>query len=150
MKRIIIACVSLLLLVLLVFLAFPKKQVNKNEKVRIAEVTHSIFYAPQYVAISEGFFEDEGIDVELILTPGADKVTAAVLSGDVEIGFCGPEATIYVYQSGEKDYLKTFAQLTKKDGSFLVSREKIDNFKIEDIKGKTIIGGRKGHRILNL
>ena len=111
---------------------------------RIAEVTHSIFYAPQYVAISEGFFEDEGIDVELILTPGADKVTAAVLSGDVEIGFCGPEATIYVYQSGEKDYLKTFAQLTKKDGSFLVSREKIDNFKIEDIKGKTIIGGRKG------
>ena len=144
MKRIIIACVSLLLLVLLVFLVFPKKQVNKNEKVRIAEVTHSIFYAPQYVAISEGFFEDEGIDVELILTPGADKVTAAVLSGDVEIGFCGPEATIYVYQSGEKDYLKTFAQLTKKDGSFLVSREKIDNFKIEDIKGKTIIGGRKG------
>ena len=144
MKRIIIACVSLLLLVLLVFLVFPKKQENKNEKVRIAEVTHSIFYAPQYVAISEGFFEDEGIDVELILTPGADKVTAAVLSGDVEIGFCGPEATIYVYQSGEKDYLKTFAQLTKKDGSFLVSREKIDNFKIEDIKGKTIIGGRKG------
>lgn len=144
MKRIIIACVSLLLLVLLVFLVFPKKQENKNEKVRIAEVTHSIFYAPQYVAISEGFFEDEGINVELILTPGADKVTAAVLSGDVEIGFCGPEATIYVYQSGEKDYLKTFAQLTKKDGSFLVSREKIDNFKIEDIKGKTIIGGRKG------
>lgn len=150
MKRIIIACVSLLLLVLLVFLAFPKKQENKNKKVRIAEVTHSIFYAPQYVAISEGFFEDEGIDVELILTPGADKVTASVLSGDVEIGFCGPEATIYVYQSGEKDYLKTFAQLTKKDGSFLVSREKIDNFKIEDIKGKTIIGGRKGHRIPNL
>lgn len=150
MKRIIIACVSLLLLVLLVFLVFPKKQENKNEKVRIAEVTHSIFYAPQYVAISEGFFEEEGIDVELILTPGADKVTAAVLSGDVEIGFCGPEATIYVYQSGEKDYLKTFAQLTKKDGSFLVSREKIDNFKIEDIKGKTIIGGRKGHRVLNL
>ena len=150
MKRIIIACVSLLLLVLLVFLVFPKKQENKNKKVRIAEVTHSIFYAPQYVAISEGFFEDEGIDVELILTPGADKVTASVLSGDVEIGFCGPEATIYVYQSGEKDYLKTFAQLTKKDGSFLVSREKIDNFKIEDIKGKTIIGGRKGHRIPNL
>ena len=71
------------------FLVFPKKQENKNEKVRIAEVTHSIFYAPQYVAISEGFFEDEGINVELILTPGADKVTAAVLSGDVEIGFCG-------------------------------------------------------------
>ena len=144
MKRIIIACVSLLLLVLLVFLVFPKKQENKNEKVRIAEVTHSIFYAPQYVAISEGFFEDEGIDVELILTPGADKVTAAVLSGDVEIGFCGPEATIYVYQSGENDYLKTFAQLTQKDGSFIVSREKIKNFTLNDLKGKYIIGGRIG------
>ena len=79
-----------------------------------------------------------------MLISGADKVTAAVLSGDVDIGFCGPEATIYVYQSGEKDYLKTFAQLTKKDGSFLVSREKIDNFTLEDLKGKNIIGGRKG------
>lgn len=110
----------------------------------VAEVTHSIFYTPQYIAISEGYFEDEGIDIELILTPGADKVTASVLSGDVDIGFCGPEATIYVYQSGEKDYLKTFAQLTKKDGSFLLSREKIDNFGINDVIGKTIVGGRKG------
>lgn len=117
---------------------------------RVAEVTHSIFYTPQYAAISEGYFKDEGIDVELILTPGADKVTASVLSGDVEIGFCGPEATIYVYQSGEKDYLKTFAQLTKKDGSFLVSRNKIDNFTVNDLKGKTIIGGRKGVLLLNL
>ena len=110
----------------------------------VAEVTHSIFYTPQYAAISEGYFTDEGIDIELILTPGADKVTASVLSGDVEIGFCGPEATIYVYQSGESDYLKTFAQLTKKDGSFLVSRTKIDNFKVNDLKGKTVLGGRKG------
>lgn len=116
----------------------------------VAEVTHSIFYAPQYVSISEGFFEEEGIDIELMLISGADKVTAAVLSGDVDIGFCGPEATIYVYQSGEKDYLKTFAQLTKKDGSFLVSREKIDNFTLEDLKGKNIIGGRKGLRMQNL
>ena len=85
-----------------------------------------------------------------MLISGADKVTAAVLSGDVDIGFCGPEATIYVYQSGEKDYLKTFAQLTKKDGSFLVSREKIDNFTLEDLKGKNIIGGRKGLRMQNL
>lgn len=142
MKRIVTMFISLILLFLLIFLVFPEKQ--DSNKLRVAEVTHSIFYAPQYAAISEGYFKDEGIDIELILTPGADKVTAAVLSGDVEIGFCGPEATIYVYQSGKTDYLKTFAQLTKKDGSFLVSREKNDNFKIEDLKGKTIIGGRTG------
>lgn len=142
MKRIVTMFISLILLFLLIFLVFPEKQ--DSNKLRVAEVTHSIFYAPQYAAISEGYFKDEGIDIELILTPGADKVTAAVLSGDVEIGFCGPEATIYVYQSGETDYLKTFAQLTKKDGSFLVSREKNDNFRIEDLKGKTIIGGRTG------
>ena len=142
MKRIVTMFISLILLFLLIFLVFPEKQ--DSNKLRVAEVTHSIFYAPQYAAISEGYFKDEGIDIELILTPGADKVTAAVLSGDVEIGFCGPEATIYVYQSGETDYLKTFAQLTKKDGSFLVSREKNDNLKIEDLKGKTIIGGRTG------
>ena len=142
MKRIVTMFISLILLFLLIFLVFPEKQ--DSNKLRVAEVTHSIFYAPQYAAISEGYFKDEGIDIELILTPGADKVTAAVLSGDVEIGFCGPEATIYVYQSGETDYLKTFAQLTKKDGSFLVSRVKNDNFKIEDLKGKTIIGGRTG------
>ena len=142
MKRIVTMFISLILLFLLIFLVFPEKQ--DSNKLRVAEVTHSIFYAPQYAAISEGYFKDEGIDIELILTPGADKVTAAVLSGDVEIGFCGPEATIYVYQSGETDYLKTFAQLTKKDGSFLVSREKNDNFKIEDLKGKTIYTTGKG------
>lgn len=144
MKRIITAILLLTILIVLIFLIFPNKKENTSKKIKVAEVTHSIFYAPQYVAISEGYFKNEGIDIELILIPGADKVTAAVLSGDVEIGFCGPEATIYVYQSGEKDYLKTFAQLTKKDGSFLVSRKKIDNFTIEDLKGKTIIGGRKG------
>lgn len=144
MKRIITAILLLTILIVLIFLIFPNKKENTSKKIKVAEVTHSIFYTPQYVAISEGYFKNEGIDIELILIPGADKVTAAVLSGDVEIGFCGPEATIYVYQSGEKDYLKTFAQLTKKDGSFLVSRKKIDNFTIEDLKGKTIIGGRKG------
>jgi NitT/TauT family transport system substrate-binding protein len=96
------------------------------------------------VALNEGFFEDEGIDIELILTPGADKVAAAVLSGDVQIGLCGPEATIYVYNSGEKDYLVTFAGLTKRDGSFLVSRKKINNFTLDNLKGKYVIGGRKG------
>ena len=110
----------------------------------VAEVAHSIFYAPSYVALHKDFFKDYGLDVEFILTPGADKVTAAVLSNDVEIGFSGSEATIYVYNQGEKDYLKTFAGLTQKDGSFIVSREKIDNFKLEDLKGKTYLAGRVG------
>ena len=117
---------------------------EKRQKITLAEVTHSIFYAPQYVAIEQGYFEEVGIDVELILTSGADKVTAAVLSGDADIGFCGSEGTIYVYNGGEKDYLKTFAQLTQKDGSFLVSREEIKDFKLEDLEGKTVLGGRAG------
>ena len=117
---------------------------EKRQKITLAEVTHSIFYAPQYVAIEKGYFEEVGIDIDLILTSGANKVTAAVLSGDADIGFCGSEGTIYVYNGGEKDYLKTFAQLTQKDGSFLVSREKIKDFKLEDLEGKTVLGGRAG------
>lgn len=147
MKNKIILLILFVIILVILFVLFPSNKDNNNNKIKVAEVTHSIFYAPQYVSISEGFFEEEGIDIELMLISGADKVTAAVLSGDVDIGFCGPEATIYVYQSGEKDYLKTFAQLTKKDGSFLVSREKIDNFTLEDLKGKNIIGGRKGLRM---
>lgn len=121
-----------------------KKETNEITKVKLAEVAHTIFYAPMYVAIENGYFKDNDIDIDLMLTPGADKVSAAVLSGDANIGFAGSETTIYVYNGGEKDYLKTFAQLTQKDGSFLVSREKIDNFTLEDLKGKTIIGGRAG------
>ena len=121
-----------------------KKNKDKNTKITLAEVAHTIFYAPQYVAIEKGYFKEVGIDIELILTAGADKVTAAVLSGDADIGFCGSEGTIYVYNAKEKDYLKTFAQLTQKDGSFLVSREKIDNFTLDDLKGKSVIGGRAG------
>ena len=120
------------------------KEKNNLTKIKLAVVTHSIFYAPQYVAINEGYFEDEGLEIELILTPGADKVMAAVLSKDVDIGFSGSEATIYVYQNGEKDYVQTFAGLTQKDGSFLVAREKYDNFKLEELKGKYVIGGRAG------
>ena len=97
-----------------------------------------------YVAIEEGYFNDLGIDIELTLASGADKVSAAVLAGDADIGFAGSEATIYVYNGGEKDYLKTFAQLTQKDGSFIVAREDIKDFKLSDLKGKTIIGGRAG------
>lgn len=146
MKKIIISVFSaviILLLTLAVFLNF-KKDDNNLVNIKVAEVAHTVFYAPQYVALSNGYFEEEGLDIELILTPGADKVTAAVLSGDAQIGFSGSEATIYVYNGGEQDYLKTFAQLTQKDGSFLVSREKIENFTLDDLLGKTVIGGRKG------
>ncbi len=117
---------------------------KKLKKVKVAEVTHSVFYAPQYAAISNGYFEEEGLDIDLTLASGADKVIAAVLSNDVDIGFSGIEATIYVYNGKEEDYLKTFAQLTQKDGSFLVSRKKIDNFTLDDLRGKYIIGGRIG------
>ena len=131
-------------LVLFDFNKDDKSNSKKLTKVTLAEVAHTIFYAPQYVAIENGYFEDYGINIDLTLTAGADKVTAAVLSGDADIGFCGSEATIYVYNNGEKDYLKTFAQLTQKDGAFLVSRQKIENFTLDDLKGKTVIGGRAG------
>ena len=148
-KKIIILVCFIIVLAGVLFFIINKNTKDKNDKntlkeVKVAEVAHTIFYAPAYAAISKGYFEDEGIKIDLTLTAGADKVTAAVLSGDVDVGFCGSEATIYVYNSGEKDYLVNFARLTKKDGSFLVSRKKYDNFKLEDLKGKTVIGGRKG------
>ena len=150
MKKIIIYIITVVVLLIAscaIFFNFNKKEKNSNDSLKnitVAEVAHTIFYAPQYVAFEKGYFKDEGLNVELSLTPGADKVSAAVLSGDADIGFCGSEATIYVYNSGEKDYLKTFAQLTQKDGSFIVSRQKIKNFTLNDLKGKTIIGGRAG------
>lgn len=110
----------------------------------MAEVTHSIFYAPQYVAINLGYFEEVGLEVELINAGGADKVMAALLSNDVQIGFSGPETTIYVYNNGNENYMINFAQVTKRDGSFIVSREKDDDFTLEDLKGKSILGGRVG------
>ena len=146
MKKILI---SLLLIILLGVILFFALRSNKEEDtnlttVTVAEVAHSIFYAPQYAAINEGYFKEEGINIDLVLTPGADAVMAAVLSGDAQIGFSGTEATIYVYNGGEKDYPITFAALTKRDGAFLVSRNKIDNFTLEDLKGKYVIGGRQG------
>lgn len=147
-KIIILVCFCIVLIFALIFAINAKKKENKQEsgltEVKVAEVAHTIFYAPAYVAISKGYFEEENIKIDLTLASGADKVTAAVLSGDVDIGFCGSEATIYVYNSGEKDYLVNFARLTKRDGSFLVSRKKYDNFTLEYLKGKTVIGGRKG------
>jgi len=117
---------------------------KETAKVRLNEVTHSVFYAPMYVSINKGFFKDEGIEIELTNGGGADKVMTAVLSGQSDIGFAGPEASIYVYNEGKEDHTIVFAQLTKRDGSFLMGREKVDNFKWTDVKGKTIIGGRKG------
>ena len=146
MKKIIIGILLLFVIVgTIIFIITKNSKLDvKDSKVKVAEVAHSIFYAPQYIADKKGFFKEEGIDVEFILTPGADKVTAAVLSKDVDIGFCGSEASIYVYKNNKKDYIVNFASLTNKDGSFIVSREKIDNFSLEDLKGKYIIGGRKG------
>ncbi len=121
---------------------------TKDEKVTkeisVMEVTRSIFYAPQYVALSQGFFEEEGLKIDLTTGSGADSVMTAVLSNQVDIGFAGPEASIYVYNQGSTDYPKVFAQLTKRDGSFLVSREKNDDFKWTDVKGSVIIPGRVG------
>ena len=111
--------------------------------VRVNEVTHSVFYAPQYVAMSLGFFEEEGLQVELTNGGGADKVMTAVVSGQSDIGLAGPESCIYVYNQGKEDYPVIFAQLTKRDGSFLVGRTDED-FSWENLRGKTIIGGRKG------
>lgn len=149
MKRFFVIITSLLL-VICAFIYINKDKEKNNDtvesikKVKVAEVTHSMFYAPLYVALENGYFKDEGLDVELVLTSGADKVSAATLSGDAQIGFAGPESAIYIYNNGEKDYLVTFAGLTKRDGQFIVSREKIDNFKIEDLYGKEVLGGRKG------
>lgn len=145
MKKIIFLIITIfIILVLSIIYIYTGKPKSNLKHIKVAEVTHSIFYAPQYVAKHLGYFQEEGLDVEFILTPGADKVSASVLSNDVQIGLAGSEATIYVYNQGEKDYLINFAALTKKDGSFIVSRKKIDNFTLEDMKGKTVIGGRKG------
>ncbi|MBR6821473.1 MAG: ABC transporter substrate-binding protein [Bacilli bacterium] len=145
MKNRIIIIVSFILIIgvsIWLLGSFDNNKDSKLEKIRLAEVTHSLFYAPLYAAIENGYFEDEGIELELILTSGADKVSAAVLSNTVEIGFAGPESAIYVYENGEKDYLVTFAGLTKRDGQFIVSREKIDNFSINSLYNKEILTGR--------
>ena len=113
-------------------------------KVKLSEVTHSIFYAPQYVAMSQGFFKTEGLEIELSNGQGADKVMTAVLSGQVDIGFAGPEASVYVYNEGKADNSVVFAQLTNGDGTFLMGRNPEPNFKWSDLQGKNIIGGRKG------
>jgi len=119
-------------------------QSSELQIIKVSEVTRSIFYAPQYVAISNGYFKEEGLNLDLTTGQGADNVMTAVLSNQVDIGFAGPEASIYVYNEGKEDYTQVFAQLTQTDGSFLVSSEKIENFTWDKLKGKTVIPGRKG------
>ena len=117
---------------------------EKLTKVTLNEVAHSIFYAPQYVAIEEGYFEEEGLDLTLVTGFGADKVLTALISGEADIGFMGAEASIYACQEGATDPAVNFAQLTQRAGNFLVAREEMSDFKWEDLKGKKVLGGRKG------
>lgn len=117
---------------------------EKMTDVTLNEVAHSIFYAPQYVAIEEGYFEEEGIKLNLVTGFGADKVMAAVLSGEADIGFMGSESSIYVAAEGSTDPIVNFAQLTQRAGNFLVAREEMEDFKWEDLKGRKVLGGRKG------
>ena len=145
MKKRILACVLVLILALVTMLSgCSKSDENDMITVRLCEVTHSIFYAPQYVAIAKGFFEQENIEIELSNGGGADKVMSAVISNSVDIGLAGPEASVYVYNSGSEDYPEVFAQLTACDGSFLVAREPDPDFKWTDLAGKHILPGRVG------
>ena len=142
--------ISLATAVVLAVTALPlgvfaaKKDEAKLAKVTLNEVAHSIFYAPQYVAIEEGYFKDEGLDMTLITGFGADKTMTAVISGEADIGFMGAEASIYAYQEGATDPVVNFAQLTQRAGNFLVAREEMSDFKWEDLKGRKVLGGRKG------
>ena len=148
MKKVIVTIISVLIIaiaIIAVFVSTNKEKIeNEIRTLQVSEVTRSVFYAPQYVAIANGFFEDEGLKIELTTGQGADNVMTAVLANQCDIGFCGPEASIYVYNEGKEDYIQVFAQLTKRDGSFLVSKNPTDNFSWEDLKGKTVIPGRKG------
>lgn len=119
-------------------------QQKELTKVTLNEVAHSIFYAPMYVAIEEGYFEEEGIELDLVCGFGADKTMTAVISGEADIGFMGSEASIYTYNEGAADYVVNFAQLTQRAGNFLVAREEMPDFTWEDLKGTNVLGGRKG------
>ena len=146
-RKIVLACVILVIAIVIVVVVIKRQTGNSQnnlQTINISEVTRSVFYAPQYVAISNGYFEEKGLEIELSTGQGADAVMTSVLANQVEIGFAGPEASIYVYNEGKEDYTEVFAQLTKKDGSLLVSRTNEENFSWENLKGKTVIPGRKG------
>lgn len=132
------------LVILLVGFTTTSCRKTKYKKIKLVEVARSIFYAPQYAAITKGYFKEEGLEIDLINANGADKVTAALLSNDAQIGLQGPEPTIYLYKNNKSNYLINFAQLTRTDGSFIFGRIPIENFTLADLKGKSILGGRKG------
>jgi NitT/TauT family transport system substrate-binding protein len=136
-------CVLAVLTLILTTLAGCKSSSGLKE-ITLNEVAHSIFYAPMYVAFEKGYFEDEGLKVNLVNGLGADKTMTALLSGDCDIGFMGAEASIYVYNEGAEDYVVNFAQLTQRAGNFLVSRDPEEEFGWDNVKGKTVIGGRAG------
>ena len=144
------ARVSLVLSIVTLIFTVPllfcgcKKDEGTLKDVTLNEVAHSIFYAPQYVAIENGYFEEEGINLKLVTGFGADKVMTAIISGEAQIGFMGSESSIYAYNEGNSDYAVNFAQLTQRAGNFLVSRKPIDNFSWDMLKGTTILGGRAG------
>lgn len=147
-KRLAAAAVAAILAVTALPTAVSAEKNEKLTKVTLNEVAHSIFYAPQYVAIENGYFKDEGLDLELVTGFGADKVMTAVLSGEAQIGFMGAEASVYAYQEGANDPVVNFAQLTQRAGNFLVAREEMPDFKWEDLKGRKVLGGRKGGVLL--
>ncbi|MCI8636943.1 MAG: ABC transporter substrate-binding protein [Clostridia bacterium] len=146
-KRVMAVSIIVIMVAIILGIVTAVKNTGKEEKlktIKVNEVTRSVFYAPQYVAINNGYFKENGMEIELTTGQGADAVMTAVLANQCDIGFAGPEASIYVYQEGKEDYAQVFAQMTKKDGSFLVARNKTEKFNWEDLRGKTIIPGRKG------
>ena len=148
LKWIALAAAVMMTITALPVTALAKKKDSTEDKtlskVTLNEVAHSIFYAPQYVAIEEGYFKDEGLDLTLVTGFGADKTMTAVISGEADIGFMGAEASVYAYQEGATDAVVNFAQLTQRAGNFLVAREEMPDFKWEDLKDKKVLGGRKG------
>lgn len=148
LKWIALAAAVMMTITALPVTALAKKKDSTEDKtlskVTLNEVAHSIFYAPQYVAIEEGYFKEEGLDLTLVTGFGADKVLTALISGEADIGFMGAEASIYAYQEGATDPAVNFAQLTQRAGNFLVAREEMPDFTWNDLKGKKVLGGRKG------
>ena len=143
-KKFIAAALAAVLAVSALPAAVSAEEKEELTEVTLNEVAHSIFYAPQYVAIEEGYFEEEGLKIDLVNGFGADKVMTAVISGVADIGFMGAEASVYAYQEGATDPVVNFAQLTQRAGNFLVAREEMPDFQWSDLKGKKVLGGRKG------
>ncbi len=139
MKKLLCAILIVVLAISLFVGCAPESNV-----IRLNEVTHSVFYAPLYVAVNNGYFEEEGLTIEITNGGGADKSMTAVISGQADIGLMGPEAAIYIYNEGRNDYPVIFGQLTRKDGSFIVSRNPEPDFKWSNLANSEILGGRKG------